>query len=74
MGALASLAAYRKLFLAVALAFLAYSYVITYRTKWKQRKGTHWWPPTRQELLLWGTTVLVLVIASIPSLNLVPLP
>ena len=62
------------MFLTVTMIFLASSYVITYRAKWQQGKGIHWWPPTRQELTLWVNTVLVLVIASIPSLNLVPSP
>jgi hypothetical protein len=68
------LAAYRPIFLAVAAIFLAYSYVITYRARLKGGKQGWWWPPTRHEIALWATTVLVLVFASIPSLNLVPLP
>jgi hypothetical protein len=53
----------------VAVIFLAYSYVITYRAKWRQRE--RWWPPNRHEVGLWATTVLVVAIASIPYLNLV---
>lgn len=58
----------------MALAFLAYSYVITYRAKWKQRKANRWWPPDRHEIALWVMTGLVATIASIPSLNLFPGP
>jgi hypothetical protein len=56
------------------MVFLAYSYAITYRAKWQRRKREPWWPPNRQEVALWATTVLVGVIASIPWLNLVPSP
>lgn len=62
------------MFVTVAMASLAYSYVITYRARWQREGGRRWWPPTRHELTLWATTLLVLVIASIPYFNLVPSP
>jgi|GEM_PF-3532819 len=62
------------MFLTVTLVFLGYSYVITYRARWRRSVERRWWPPTGQEITLWATTLLVLAIASIPSLNLVPSP
>lgn len=70
-GALASLADYRSYFLGVAFAALGYSHWTAYRHR---RAGR---PPEgsrrrfgRHERWLWATTVLVLLLAAFPYINL----
>ena len=74
-GALASVALYRPYFLGLTALSLGYSYLLTYRKRVREiRSGGGRYRPDRHELILWATTVLVILLALFPYYNPVALP
>lgn len=67
-GALASLTPYRPVFLTIAIAALAVSYVMTYRPRWRQLRetGLRGYRPQLHEVVLWVVTLAVGALALLP--------
>jgi hypothetical protein len=70
-GALASLTPYRPYFLGIALLALGFSYVATYRARWRQLGGTglRGYRPRLHEVALWAMTVGVGLLIAFPYYN-----
>lgn len=69
LGTFAAVAEYRGFLIALALVALAVSYILTYRKKWRQG----WFKMPRyvvikDEIILWVTTAVVVVLLFFPQL------
>ena len=68
LSALASLTPYRPYFLGVSFLALGYSYFTTYRRRGRDSKTSaeRRYRPAFHEVVLWGVTVLVLLLVLFP--------
>jgi len=70
-GGLASLTAYRPYFVGVAALALLWSYVTTYRARWRELRqiGLQGYRPQAHEVVLWLITALVGLLIAFPYYN-----